>query len=130
MGSYLLSLQDDVEISENTFDTNESRYYKEVSELKNLLQNKSSAPKELVYPKFASASQAYIHLIDEKKLGYMRVDLFTILQKCKQNVRLTLPEQMIYEAKNYSLQNPVSQGPIDIESLNIDENSGISVLLP
>ena len=54
--SYLLSLQDDVEISENTFDTNESRYYKEISELKNLLQNKSSAPKELVYPKFASAS--------------------------------------------------------------------------
>jgi len=35
--SYLLSLQDDVEVSENAFDTNESRYYKEVSELKNLL---------------------------------------------------------------------------------------------
>jgi hypothetical protein len=35
-----------VEISENNLETNESRYTKEISDLKDLLSTKSSAPKE------------------------------------------------------------------------------------
>ena len=35
--SYLLNFQDDLEVSENTIEANITRYYKEISELKNLL---------------------------------------------------------------------------------------------
>ena len=35
--SYLLNFQDDLEVSENTIEANLTRYYKEISELKNLL---------------------------------------------------------------------------------------------
>jgi len=42
----MLSLQEDVEASESTVESNETRYTKERKDLTDLLTNKSSAPKE------------------------------------------------------------------------------------
>lgn len=44
--SYLLSLQEDIEESQTNIESSEQRYMKEINELKQLLGNKSSAPKE------------------------------------------------------------------------------------
>lgn len=44
--SYILSLQEDIEVSENQMESNETRYEKEKRDLTDLLSNKSSAPKE------------------------------------------------------------------------------------
>lgn len=98
--SFILSIQEDVEISENSIETNETRYYKEINELKHLLGNKSSAPKEQVYPKFATLAQAYVQLLEEKKLGGNRNNLCKFLSDSKIKMKFTLPENFIRNAKS------------------------------
>lgn len=44
--SYLVGLQEELENAENAVESGYMRYTKEIEELKNLLGNKSSAPKE------------------------------------------------------------------------------------
>lgn len=98
----ILSIQEDVEISENSIETNETRYFKEINELKHLLGNKSSAPKEQVYPKFATLSQAYVQLLEEKKLGKNRNNLIKFLIDSKKKMKFTLPENYIKNAKIFA----------------------------
>lgn len=97
--SFILSIQEDVEVSESSVESNETRYYKEINELKHLLGNKSSAPKEQVYPKFATLSQAYVQLLEEKKLSYNRTSLIKFLIDSKKKMKFTLPENYIKAAK-------------------------------
>lgn len=127
--SYLLTFQDDVEVSENVIEANQTRYLKEVGELKNLLGNKSSAPKEQVYPKFASISQAYIQLVEEKAVAMMRVELFNLLVQLRENFTLTLKTSLIEEARKLSETNP-DPSQSKIGEIKIDPNSGITRLLP
>lgn len=56
---YLLELKSDVQISEQNIEGLQAKYQKEINELKNLIGNKSSIPKDQVYPKFDSLSQIY-----------------------------------------------------------------------
>ena len=56
---YILELKSDVQISEANIEGLQSKYIKEITELKNLIGNKSSIPKDQVYPKFDSLSQIY-----------------------------------------------------------------------
>ena len=80
---YLLELKSDVQISEQNIEGLQSKYQKEISELKNLIGNKSSIPKDQVYPKFDSLSQIYSQLLEEKNLAYLRKDLFQVLLEFK-----------------------------------------------
>lgn len=93
--SYILSLQEDIEESENNIDTSKSRYLKEISELKLLLGNKSSAPKEQVYPKFSALAQAYQQLLEESRIYQQRLALSNQLQQLKGKVELTLDPQLL-----------------------------------
>ena len=127
--SYLLTFQDDVEVSENIIEANQTRYLKEVGELKNLLGNKSSAPKEQVYPKFASISQAYIQLVEEKALATMRVELLDLLLQIREGFSLTLKTSLIEEARRASEANPDNSAS-KVTDLKIDPSSGIVRLLP
>ena len=56
----MINLEEEIELSDNTLETNELKYQKEIDDLKSLLGAKSSAPKEQVYPRFAILAQAYI----------------------------------------------------------------------
>jgi len=51
--------------------------------LKGLIGNKSSIPKDQVYPKFDSLSQIYSQLLEEKNLAILRSDLFKVLLEYK-----------------------------------------------
>jgi len=53
---YLLELKSDVQISEQNIEGLQAKYQKEIKELKDLIGNKSSIPKDQVYPKFDSLS--------------------------------------------------------------------------
>jgi hypothetical protein len=77
--SYLVGLQEELENAENAVESGYMRYTKEIEELKNLLGNKSSAPKEQVYPKFAAVSQSYLQLLEEKIASFIRIELFKLL---------------------------------------------------
>lgn len=49
---YILELKSDVQISEQNIENLQQKYQAEITELKNLIGNKSSIPKDQVYPKF------------------------------------------------------------------------------
>jgi len=98
--SYVLSLQEDIEVSENSVESNDTRYKKEVNDLRTLLGNKSSAPKEQVYPKFATLAQSYVQLLEEKRISMVRVELFELLLTQRKSLTLTLPQNLIKEGKN------------------------------
>lgn len=49
---YILELKSDVQISEQNIENLKMKYENEITDLKNLIGNKSSIPKDQVYPKF------------------------------------------------------------------------------
>ena len=53
---YILELKSDVQISEQNIENLQQKYQAEITELKNLIGNKSSIPKDQVYPKFDQLS--------------------------------------------------------------------------
>ena len=126
--SYLVGLQEELENSENSIDSAHMRYSKEIDELKNLLGNKSSAPKEQVYPKFAAVSQSYLQLLDEKNNSNIRLELFKLLQTLRSEFELTLSEKHIEEAQ--TIASYQKEPEINHDEINIDPNGGVSRLLP
>ena len=85
-----MSLQEDVQESEVNIENSQARYQKEMNELKQLLGNKSSAPKEQVYPKFSALAQAYQQLLEESRLYQQRQYLYSQLQQHNQKLSLSL----------------------------------------
>lgn len=125
--SYIMSLQEDVEISENNKETNQTKYQKEKVDLTQLLSNKSSAPKEQVYPKFATLAQSYIQLLEEKANALNRLELFRLLLDFKNAFKLTLPKNLINQAKNMYQDE---QDQVNILYDESHEQNGIERLLP
>lgn len=96
---YILELKSDVQISESNIESLEQKYQKEISDLKNLIGNKSSIPKDQVYPKFDSLSQIYSQLLEEKNLAVLRKELFKVLLEFKDKMTNLLPENLVRESK-------------------------------
>ena len=96
---YILELKSDVQISEANIEGLQAKYIKEITELKNLIGNKSSIPKDQVYPKFDSLSQIYSQLLEEKNLAILRRELFKVLLEFKDKMTNQLPEQVVLESK-------------------------------
>ena len=67
--------------------------------MKGLIGNKSSIPKDQVYPKFDSLSQIYSQLLEEKNLAVLRRDLFQVLIEYKEHMTNTLSEGTIRESQ-------------------------------
>jgi len=116
--TYLVQLQEDVAISENNVEANETRYAKEKKDLSDLLSNKSTAPKEQVYPKFAALAQAYVQLLEERTLARSRQQLFVLLLEIRGSLKLSLKEEQ-------PLGQPTASG-----GLSYSESSPVERLLP
>lgn len=101
---YILELKSDVQISEANIENLQQKYLKEINELKNLIGNKSSIPKDQVYPKFDSLSQIYSQLLEEKNLALLRKELFKVLLEFKEYMTNSLPENLIKESKQLYMQ--------------------------
>lgn len=96
---YILELKSDVQISEQNIEELQAKYQKEITELKDLIGNKSSIPKDQVYPRFDNLSQIYSSLLEEKHLGILRWELFKVLLEFKRLDSNSLPEHIIKDAK-------------------------------
>lgn len=96
---YILELKSDVQISEQNIEGLQIKYETEITELKGLIGNKSSIPKDQVYPKFDSLSQIYSQLLEEKNLAVLRRDLFAVLLEYKESMDNTLSDVLIRESK-------------------------------
>lgn len=69
---FLSSLSEEIEASESQIESCSYKFYKELGDLKTLLESRSSAPKEQVYPRFALLAQNYIQLYEEKESSISR----------------------------------------------------------
>lgn len=64
-----------------------------------MIGNKTSIPKDQVYPKFDTVAQVYNQLLEEKLIAIMRRNLLKTLQKFK-NINLSLTPEHLKDAKN------------------------------
>lgn len=64
-----------------------------------MIGNKSSIPKDQVYPKFDSLSQIYSQLLEEKNLAILRKELFKVLVEFKDKMTNLLSEALVRESK-------------------------------
>jgi hypothetical protein len=97
--SYLLALHEDVLTAEANIDNLHSRYLREILELKEMIGNKTSIPKDQVYPKFDSLSQVYTSMSEEINLTILRKELFQLLVDSKSQVICTMPDDLILLAR-------------------------------
>lgn len=123
----IMNLQEKVEESENTIESNEGRYLKEISDLKNLLGSKSSAPKEQVYPKFAVLASSYLELIEERRQVSHKMRLYKILEDCFNSMKFTLSESMRQTVRRFADDR---QAPILNFDFEVAPGSGIVYVEP
>jgi hypothetical protein len=88
--SYLLALQEDLQNAEALIENLHGRYLRELVDLKELIGNKASIPKDQVYPKFDTIAQIYAQMNDEKNKAILREELFNLLQEHKKRVESSL----------------------------------------
>ncbi|CAD8087724.1 unnamed protein product [Paramecium primaurelia] len=123
--SYILSLQEDIEQSEAMIEQNRIRFIKEMEDLKKLLEHKSSAPKEQVYPKFALLAQSHIGLFEDKQISIERVELFRLLVDLRKMMKLSMPLAIQKQCKQME-----STQPDNLALINYQPESGVQRLLP
>merc|ERR1719498_346549 len=111
-----MNLQEKVEESENTIESNEGRYLKEISDLKNLLGSKSSAPKEQVYPKFAVLASSYLELSEERKQVTHKMQLYNVLEESFKEMNFTLPEAERQKVRKWAMEREQSQPVLDFDA--------------
>ena len=104
--TYLIALQEDVQSAELAIEALHSRYIRELVELKELIGNKTSIPKDQVYPKFDTLCQVYNQMNEEKNKSIMRKELFNILTEHKAKVSVTVSKEFIEEIKHKSPATP------------------------
>lgn len=102
--SLLLNLMEKVEGSIGVAESSEGRYLKEISDLKNLLGSKSSAPKEQVYPKFAVLANSYLTLLEESKHSVDKLEIFNLLDQIFEKTGFNLSEEKHHLGEEYFQQ--------------------------
>ena len=118
----IMNLQEKVEDGENTIESNEGRYLKEISDLTHLLGSKSSAPKEQVYPKFAVLASSYLELIEERKQVSHKMSLFQILEESFNEMNFTLPDVERQKVRKWAMNRSIA--PISFE-FEVQPGSGV-----
>lgn len=90
--------------------------------MKNLIGNKSSIPKDQVYPKFDQLSQIYSQLLEEKNLSILRKELFNVLLEFKDIMTSKLPEQLVREGKHLYMEKANDQRVIEEHIANTTDS--------
>lgn len=97
----LLNLMEKVETSFEIAETSKMRYDNGIEQLKGLLGSKSSAPKEQVYPKFATLATTYLNLLEESNMGKDKIEIFETMLENFENFEFTLTEEQEIEANHF-----------------------------
>ncbi|KAG5182608.1 hypothetical protein JKP88DRAFT_257717 [Tribonema minus] len=104
--AYLQSVQEDVIISERKVRSVRERLARELSDLRQLVENKASVPKEHVYPKFDEVSTQWRALFRELQVLRSREAAYAVLRKYKASYTSTLVESMDVVRAAYEEQAP------------------------
>jgi hypothetical protein len=104
--TYLVALQEDVQNAEMIIEGLHSRYIRELVELKELIGNKTSIPKDQVYPKFDNLCQVYNSMNEEKNKSILRKELFSILIEHKAKVEVSVNKEVVNEVKRRAPPSP------------------------
>lgn len=104
--TYLVALQEDVQNAEMVIEGLHSRYIRELVELKELIGNKTSIPKDQVYPKFDNLCQIYNSMNEEKNKSILRKELFNILIEHKNKVEVYVTKDQISDIKRRAPPSP------------------------
>lgn len=104
-----------------------AKYNKEINDLRDLIGNKTSIPKDQVYPKFDTVAQIYNQIVDEKIVSLMRKSLLKILQKYKQTIKITLTAEHLKEVKNLIHEKSLRD---EIKSDYFQSNPEVTRMLP
>lgn len=97
--AYLASLYEKTEVSMNIMENARIRYQKEADDLKNLLSNNSSAPKDRVYPKFSALANTYMTIVEESKGSEGKKQLLEILKQAFKDAQFSISESQILTAQ-------------------------------
>ncbi len=100
--AFALSLYEKTETSLNTIETAESRFLKEIDDLRKLLANNSSAPKEQVYPKFSTLANSYLTLVEESRGVDGKKQLFECLIDSLKDAQFTLTEVQAINSQKFA----------------------------
>ena len=91
-GAYLMSLAEDASASKRRAAEKRDLFYKEIDDLKQLVGQRASVPKDQVYPKFEALATYYFDLDDELRLVETRAAALSSLQtNFKESYVATLP---------------------------------------
>ncbi|XP_051912618.1 cilia- and flagella-associated protein 206-like [Hippocampus zosterae] len=113
--SYIVSLQEDIEITENAIDINETRFRKEVQDLKNLLGTKTSAPQGAGLPQVRSSGQL-LHppLRGRRRWPAPASTCSTSSHEARKELAITLTKKVVHLAKS-TLATAESVNSVSVE---------------
>lgn len=115
---FALVLYEKTENSYNIMEVSRSRYIKESEDLKHLLANNTSAPKEKVYPKFSMIATTYMALFEESRNVDAKKVLFEILTESINSVTLSFTSAQGATAQRLALQEKEEDRPLRYEHKN------------
>jgi hypothetical protein len=104
--SFLKSLQDEVSFILQKLDSIIEKLRSELVTIKSLVSNKSSIPKEVVYPRFDSLGQIWLSLYEEIVIMVARSNTFQTLCKYRLSFSPTLADELFGEDE---LQNELDE---------------------
>ena len=117
--TYMSSLAEKTEASLSLLENSKNRFVKEVQDLRILLENNSSAPKEKVYPKFSMLSTTYLSMLEESKVAQSKEETFKLLISILNEVKFTMTEAQRSEAERYmTAMQKEEEKPIKFENKN------------
>lgn len=118
--AFLANLYEKAESSINIMESSRVRYTAESDDLRSLLSNNSSAPKDRVYPKFSSMSNAYMTLVEESKSAEHKKELLQLLQEIYKEIQFSISESQLVTAQRLaSNQSREEERPMRYEKKNM-----------
>lgn len=117
--TFLANLYEKTEVSINIMENARIRFIKEAEDLKYLLANNSSAPKDRVYPKFSSLSNTYMTIVEECKGCEGKKQLLEILKQAFKDAKFSMSESQIATAQRLvNMDRKEDERPLRYENKN------------
>ena len=116
-GAYLTSLAEDAAASKRRASERREVFYGEIDELKTLVGERASVPKDQVYPKFETVATAWFDLDEELRLVETRAGaLENLVENFKDSYDATLPAtHPVYRAAKLE-KEPAAKSNVDEEA--------------
>lgn len=116
--AFLANLYEKTESSITILEGAKLKFMKEADDLRSLLSNNSSAPKDRVYPKFSAMSNTYMTLVEESKGAEGKKHLLELLVQNFKEVKLSMSESQMTTAQRINAQSREEERPLRYDNRN------------